>query len=114
MSPDTSRNSAAGCQSRVSSNTWLLTSSTPLPARNVLSHASLIQTRRYRSGHPESTMRAVFDTARRIARTHTAHLGTRTLDVLHVASALILGATDFYTFDKNQRKLARIEGLKAP
>lgn len=42
----------------------------------------------------------------------TPRLGTRALDVLHVASALVLGATDFYTFDLAQAKLARAEGLR--
>lgn len=53
----------------------------------------------------------VFDRAGQIARKHTARLGVRTLDVLHVASALMLGATDFYTFDRNQSKLATAQGL---
>ena len=54
----------------------------------------------------------VFEKARQIARKRTASLGTRTLDVLHVASALVLGATKFYTFDRNQSKLAAMEGLR--
>ena len=54
---------------------------------------------------------AVFDTAKRIARKRTPRLGTRTLDVLHVASALVLHAEAFYTFDRNQAKLAKAEGL---
>ena len=41
----------------------------------------------------------------------TPHFGTRALDVIHVASALVLGANDFYTFDLAQAKLARAEGL---
>jgi predicted nucleic acid-binding protein len=57
---------------------------------------------------------AVFDRARQLAEKHTPHLGTRTLDVLHVASALVLQADHFYTFDKNQAKLARLEGLTVP
>ena len=39
-------------------------------------------------------------------------MGTRTLDVLHVASALVLSATEFYTFDRNQSRLAAMEGLR--
>jgi predicted nucleic acid-binding protein len=54
----------------------------------------------------------VFEKARQIARKRTARLGTRTLDVLHVASALVLGATEFYTFDRNQNELAAMEGLR--
>ena len=53
----------------------------------------------------------VFARAGQLARRHTARLGVRTLDVLHVASALMLSATDFYTFDRNQSKLARAQGL---
>jgi predicted nucleic acid-binding protein len=38
-------------------------------------------------------------------------LGTRTLDTLHVASALELGASEFWTFDQRQQKLAKAVGL---
>jgi hypothetical protein len=38
--------------------------------------------------------------------------GHRSFDVLHVATALHLGARDFLTFDANQRKLAAAEKLK--
>ncbi len=38
--------------------------------------------------------------------------GHRSLDVLHVATALHLGAREFLTFDLNQRKLASAEKLK--
>jgi predicted nucleic acid-binding protein len=34
------------------------------------------------------------------------------LDTLHVASALTLAADDFYTFDRDQAKLARAVGLR--
>jgi len=46
-----------------------------------------------------------------ISGRQTPRLGTRALDVLHVASAIVLGAEDFYTFDQNQAKLAAAEGL---
>lgn len=46
-----------------------------------------------------------------LARRHTARLGTRTLDALHVAAALELGASRFWTFDKRQARLARAEGF---
>jgi predicted nucleic acid-binding protein len=36
----------------------------------------------------------------------------RTLDSLHVASALLLKAERFWTFDERQAKLAKAEGLK--
>jgi predicted nucleic acid-binding protein len=34
------------------------------------------------------------------------------MDVIHVASALVLGAHDFYTFDRDQARLARAAGLR--
>ena len=55
---------------------------------------------------------ATFASARRIARTHTRLLGTRALDVLHVASALTLRANSFCTFDKNQARLAAALALR--
>ena len=33
------------------------------------------------------------------------------MDLLHVGSALTLGATDFLTFDQNQAELAAVLGL---
>ena len=57
---------------------------------------------------------ATFAHARRIARTQTRLLGTRSLDVLHVASALALRVGSFCTFDKNQARLAGALGLRVP
>ena len=57
---------------------------------------------------------ATFAHARRMARTQTRLLGTRALDVLHVASALALRADSFCTFDKNQARLAAALGLRIP
>ena len=53
----------------------------------------------------------VYERARRIARERSARFGTRTLDILHVATALVFGSIVFYTFDKNQQRLAAAEGL---
>ena len=47
-----------------------------------------------------------------ISKRHTIAGGHRSLDVLHVATALHLGAREFLTFDTNQRKLAAAEKLK--
>jgi predicted nucleic acid-binding protein len=49
-----------------------------------------------------------------MARRQTPQSGTHTLDILHVASALELKAEMFYTFDRNQEKLAKAEGLLVP
>ena len=50
--------------------------------------------------------------AETISKRHTIAGGHRSLDVLHVATALHLGAREFLTFDTNQRKLASAEKLK--
>jgi predicted nucleic acid-binding protein len=57
---------------------------------------------------------AAFARAKQIARTQTRKLGNRALDVLHVASALVLKADTFYTFDSKQTKLASDLGLRVP
>jgi predicted nucleic acid-binding protein len=57
---------------------------------------------------PESAFAVCCDLGRRYA----AHLGNRTLDTLHVASALELKARSFWTFDERQARLARAAGLK--
>jgi len=49
--------------------------------------------------------------ARELSRRYAPVLGSRALDTIHVASALVLGAEDFYTFDRDQAKLARAAGL---
>jgi len=46
-----------------------------------------------------------------ISKAHTIKLGVRTLDVLHVAAARVLGAERFLTFDLRQRALAKAVGL---
>ena len=50
--------------------------------------------------------------AETISKRHTIAGGHRSLDILHVATALHLGAREFLTFDTNQRKLAVGEKLK--
>ena len=50
--------------------------------------------------------------AERLSNRHTRTHGHRTLDVLHVATALHLEAREFLSFDPNQRRLAAAEKLK--
>ena len=50
--------------------------------------------------------------ARQLSDLYTPTLGTRSLDLLHVAAALILGAKELFSFDDRQRKAAASEGLK--
>jgi predicted nucleic acid-binding protein len=56
--------------------------------------------------------RAALDGATRLSRTQVPKLGTRMLDVLHVASALELNARQFVTYDERQARLAAACGLK--
>ena len=56
---------------------------------------------------PESA----YDRCTDLARHYTGKFGTRTLDSLHVAAALELGAAQFWTFDVRQQKLAKAAGL---
>jgi predicted nucleic acid-binding protein len=49
--------------------------------------------------------------ARKLSMAHTPAGGHRSFDILHVAVALECGAGGFLSFDANQRKLARAEGL---
>lgn len=47
-----------------------------------------------------------------LSRHHSAIFGARTLDLLHVATALLLKPDVFYTFDERQRKVAKAEQLR--
>ena len=50
--------------------------------------------------------------ALQIAMRHTGKEGYRSFDILHVATALELGAKEFLTFDAQQAGLAKTVGLK--
>lgn len=52
--------------------------------------------------------------ASRLSHVHTLTGGHRGFDILLVASAKIIGATHFLTFDANQKRLAEAEGLIVP
>jgi len=52
--------------------------------------------------------------AERLSAQYTWTEGYRRFDLLHVATALHLGATEFLTFDTKQKLLARAEGLAVP
>lgn len=52
--------------------------------------------------------------AERLSAQYTWTEGYRGFDVLHVATALHLGATEFLSFDGKQKDLAEAEGLVVP
>jgi predicted nucleic acid-binding protein len=53
----------------------------------------------------------LYEKARELSKKHTPTLACRSLDILHVASALVLGAERFASFDQRQRKLAAAVSL---
>ena len=61
---------------------------------------------------PPLDLPSVFHRAEQLSRRHAAVTGARSLDILHVAAALELGATAFASLDERQRALARKAGLK--
>ncbi len=62
-----------------------------------------------RSGVFELTPMPVesYTRAEHLARRHTSTLGSRSLDILQVATALVLKPDVFFTFDERQRRLAK-------
>jgi hypothetical protein len=56
--------------------------------------------------------RRTLDLAAELSTLHTAALGTRTLDVLHVATAVTLEARRFVSYDDRQAALAKAVGLR--
>lgn len=57
---------------------------------------------------------AVHQRAEALSHAHTTRTGHRFADILHVATALEVGACEFLTFDANQKMLAIAEGLRVP
>jgi len=59
---------------------------------------------------PEIRRASLMDTFARLSR-KSAETGCRTMDILHVACALEVGAATFVSFDNRQQRLAASEGL---
>jgi hypothetical protein len=53
----------------------------------------------------------VFRQAESLSRTHSSGLGSRSLDLLHLACCLQLESEDFLTFDDRQAAVAKKAGL---
>jgi hypothetical protein len=64
--------------------------------------------------HAEPPLPDLATEAERLSALHSETIGTRSLDILHVAGALVLGVSEFLAFDHRQRALAKAAGLKAP
>jgi len=82
---------------------------------NGLSQALLDLESDFASGHlrqADILWRAALDQAAELSQGHTPKLGTRSLDVLHVACALELKHRHFLTFDDRQQRLAAAAGLR--
>lgn len=61
---------------------------------------------------PQYDLAEVHLEAESLARDHAPTLGTRTLDILHVAAATLLESSRFVTGDRRQAALAKAVGLE--
>ena len=69
----------------------------------------------FQAGHlrqADILWRAALNRAAELSKKHTPRVGTRSLDVLHVACALELKSRYFLTFDLRQQQLAAAVGVK--
>ena len=60
---------------------------------------------------PGYTVADVEQKAEELSASHAATLGCRTLDIIHVAAALVIAVKEFVTFDHRQAALAKSAGL---
>ncbi len=65
-----------------------------------------------RMARPAYNLTAVFIRAEQLSARHSGEIGTRSLDLLHVAAALEAGCTAFASYDERQRKCAALAGMK--
>lgn len=65
-----------------------------------------------RLARPDYDLAEVFRRAERLSAKFSGTIGTRSLDLLHVAAALEAGCAVFASFDERQRKGAALAGLK--
>jgi predicted nucleic acid-binding protein len=60
----------------------------------------------------EYDLASVFIRAASLSAKHSGAIGTRSMDILHVAAALEAGCDEFVSLDERQRKIAAKEGLQ--
>ena len=61
---------------------------------------------------PNMNLAVMFRDAAALALQRTPTGGHRSLDVLHVSAAILLGTTRFLSFDDRLNQLAKLEGMK--
>ena len=61
---------------------------------------------------PQISWTDTFKYAVDLSKKYTNKTGSRSLDILHVASALFIKTDKFLTFDERQSKLAALSGMK--
>lgn len=59
----------------------------------------------------DASQSSIYAKAQELSNKHTPAVATRSLDLMHLAAALLSGARTFLTFDKRQAKAAFAEGL---
>ena len=59
----------------------------------------------------DASQSSIYAKAQELSNKHTPTSATRSLDLMHLAAALLSGARTFLTFDKRQAKAATTEGL---
>lgn len=60
---------------------------------------------------PVYTAATVEEKTEELSASHSAILGCRTFDIIHVAAAVVIGAREFVTFDGRQGAMAKQAGL---
>lgn len=82
------------------------------PAKTIAEAANAFAQDRTAGVYREQTWNAaLWDQAANLSRQYSVRLGTRTLDVLHVAAAMAVQPEFFLSFDRRQRSLANAAGL---
>jgi predicted nucleic acid-binding protein len=59
----------------------------------------------------DASQSSIYAKAQELSNKHTPTSATRSLDLMHLAAALLSGARTFMTFDKRQAKAATADGL---
>ena len=62
--------------------------------------------------HPEINWPQAWHIAIDLSQKHTFRIGSRSMDILHIASAIAIHSKHFFTLDERQAKLASAAGMK--